>query len=86
MYGQGCGSSTAVVGCVVVTPYTTALTFDKAVFSFTINQLDHTRTASTAVFDTVLTTPVPEAQTWALLTAGLAMLGALGHRRRSRAE
>jgi len=87
VYGQGCGTSTAVAACVSLLPtHTSALTFDKAVFTFTVDTLDHTRTASTAVFDTVLTTPVPEAQTWALLTAGLAMLGALGHRRRSRAE
>ena len=79
--GQGCGTSTAVAACSgLAAPHDTPLTFDRAVFSFTIDTLDRTRTASVAVFDTVLTAPVPEAQTWALLTAGLALLAALGRR------
>lgn len=85
--GQGCLTSASVASCVsLAAPGSTALTFDKAVFTFTVDTLDMPRTASTAVFDTVVTTPVPEAQTWALLTAGLALLGALGHRRRARPE
>lgn len=83
--GQGCGSSQSVVSCALVTtPGDTALTFDRAVFSFIVDTLDQPRTVSTAMFDTVVVTPVPEAHSWALMTAGLAMLGALGARRRSR--
>ena len=84
--GQGCGTSTALAACVVLpAPSTTPLTFDKVVFTFSIDTLNGAMpvTVESAYFDTVVTTPVPEASTWALLSAGLALVGGAVRRRRA---
>lgn len=86
---QICLTSTSLAACVSLTPPSyapAALTFDKAVFSFTIDTLNGPTpvTVESALFDTVVTTPVPEASTWALLSAGLVLMGGVVRRRRSR--
>ena len=83
--GQGCGTSTALAACVSLgSPGPAPLTFDKVVFSFTINTLNGANpvTVDSALFDTVVTTPVPEPSSWALFSAGLAMAGYAARRRR----
>jgi hypothetical protein len=81
---QGCGTGESLAACVVLPqPNDTPYTFDQAVFSFTIDTLDQPREVSQMFFDTVLTTPVPELPSVAMLLAGAGLLLA---RRRLRGE
>ena len=73
-------TSGQVVAGVSTPPNDVPISFDKAMFSFSIQTLDAPTLVEGAGFDAVLTSPVPEPQFWALLAAGLGML-ALARRR-----
>jgi hypothetical protein len=84
---QGCGTSGAVAACDSLDG-SGLYTFDKAVFTFTVTALAMPLEVTSASFDAVVSNPlpVPEAQTWAMLTAGLALLGAAVRRQKAKGQ
>ncbi len=86
--GQGCGTSTALAACASWgAPDIGPLTFDSVKFTFHIDRLNGVNPVmvESAYFDTVISTPVPEVSTWALLGVGLAVVGSAARRRRESA-
>jgi hypothetical protein len=81
---QLCGTSNSLASCMYLSPLDLApYTFDKLVFTMNVTQLASMGMVTNAELITQLNTavPVPEAQTWAMLTAGLALLGAAVRRK-----
>jgi hypothetical protein len=76
---QFCSTSNILAACLYLAPPDAmTYTFDTLVFTMNVTQLANMGQVTNANLLTQLNTavPVPEAQTWAMLTAGLALLGA----------
>ena len=84
--GGGTGSSGWIPNGITLSPPDNgAITFDSVVSNFTITTLSApaTITGALAYYTLFSPAPVPEAETYAMMIAGLGMLGAVARRRKS---